>query len=91
MCMRNLLATALQIISSCQFEGSCACEESHQGSVRQGRAAATKLLQAWDFKEIIEWAEKKFRMALIPTVVQHFNVQAEQMIGVLKKQMQRSL
>jgi hypothetical protein len=52
---------------------------------------ASKQLQAWDFKEIIDWLKVKFRMALIPTGVQHFNVQVEQMIGFLKKQMQRSL
>jgi hypothetical protein len=38
------------------------------------------------------WAEKKgIEWKLVPTGGQHFNGPAEQMIGIIKKQMQRNL
>jgi hypothetical protein len=49
--------------------------------------AAAKQVSTWDFKEVIQWAGKKgIEWTLVPTGVQHFNGQAERMIGLIKKQ-----
>ncbi len=53
--------------------------------------AASKQLEAWDFGRVLEWPVKKgIEWYLVPMGGQHFNGIAEQMIGILKKQMQWS-
>jgi hypothetical protein len=48
--------------------------------------AAAKQVSSWDFKEVIQWAGKKgIEWVLVPTGGQHFNGQAERMIGLIKK------
>ncbi len=50
--------------------------------------AAAKQVSTWDFKEVIQWAGKKgIEWTLVPTGGQHFNGQAERMIGLIKKQL----
>jgi hypothetical protein len=50
--------------------------------------AAAKQVSSWDFKEVIQWAGKKgIEWTLVPTGGQHFNWQAERMIGLIKKQL----
>jgi hypothetical protein len=50
--------------------------------------AAAKQVSTWDFKEVIKWAGKKgVEWTLVPTGGQHFNGQAERMIGLIKKQL----
>jgi hypothetical protein len=50
--------------------------------------AAAKQVSTWDFKEVIQWAGKKgIEWTLVPTGGQHFNEQAERMIGLIKKQL----
>ncbi len=52
--------------------------------------AAAKQVSSWDFKEVIQWAGKKgVEWTLVPTGGQHFNGQAERMIGLMKKQLWR--
>jgi hypothetical protein len=53
--------------------------------------AAAKQISTWDFKEVIQWAGRKgIEWTLVPTGGQHFNGQAERMIGLIKKQLWRS-
>jgi hypothetical protein len=53
--------------------------------------AAAKQVSSWDFKEVIQWAGRKgIEWTLVPTGGQHFNGQAERMIGLIKKQLWRS-
>jgi hypothetical protein len=53
--------------------------------------AASKHVSAWDPEGIREWARRKgIEWHLIPTGGQHFNGQAERMIGIIKKQIWRS-
>ncbi len=50
--------------------------------------AATKQVSTWDFKEVVQWAGRKgIEWTLVPTGGQHFNGQAERMIGLIKKQL----
>jgi hypothetical protein len=50
--------------------------------------AAAKQVSTWDIKEVIQWAGKKgIEWTLVPTGGQHFNGQAERMIGLIKKQL----
>jgi hypothetical protein len=50
--------------------------------------AEAKQVSSWDFKEVIQWAGKKgIEWTLVPTGGQHFNGQAERMIGLIKKQL----
>jgi hypothetical protein len=50
--------------------------------------AAAKQVSSWDFKEVIQWTGKKgIEWTLVPTGGQHFNRQAERMIGLIKKQL----
>ncbi len=52
--------------------------------------AAAKKVCSWDFKEVIQWAGKKgIERTQVPTGGQHFNGQAERMIGIIKKQLWR--
>jgi hypothetical protein len=53
--------------------------------------ATSKQIGTWNFEGVREWAGKKgIEWHLVPTGGQHFNGQAERMIGVLKKQIWRS-
>jgi hypothetical protein len=53
--------------------------------------AAAKQVTSWDFKEVTQWAGKKgIEWILVPTGGQHFNGQAERMIGLIKRQIWRS-
>jgi hypothetical protein len=50
--------------------------------------AAAKQVAMWDFKEVVQWAGRKgIEWTLVPTGGQHFNGQAERMIGLIKKQL----
>ncbi len=50
--------------------------------------AAAKQVTTWDFKEVVQWAGRKgIEWTLVPTGGQHFNGQAERMIGLIKKQL----
>jgi hypothetical protein len=50
--------------------------------------AAAKQVATWDFKEVVQWAGRKgIKWTLVPTGGQHFNGQAERMIGLIKKQL----
>ncbi len=50
--------------------------------------AAAKQVATWDFKEVVQWARRKgIEWTLVPTGGQHFNGQAERMIGLIKKQL----
>jgi hypothetical protein len=50
--------------------------------------AAAKQVSTWDFKEVVQWAGRKgIEWTLVPTGGQHFNGQAERMIGLIKKQL----
>ncbi len=50
--------------------------------------AAAKQIATWDFKEVVQWAGRKgIEWTLVPTGGQHFNGQAERMIGLIKKQL----
>jgi hypothetical protein len=52
---------------------------------------AAKQVSSWNFKEVAQWAGKKgIEWILVPTGVQHFNGQAERMIGLIKKQIWQS-
>jgi hypothetical protein len=52
--------------------------------------AAAKQVATWDFKEVIHWAGRKgIEWTLVPTGGQHFNGQAERMIGLIKQQLWR--
>jgi hypothetical protein len=52
---------------------------------------AAKQVSLWDFKEVIQWAGKRgIEWILVPTGGQHFNGQAERMIGLIKRQIWRS-
>jgi hypothetical protein len=49
--------------------------------------AASKQVAGWDFESAVQWAGKKgVEWHLVPTGGQHFNGQAERMIGLIKKQ-----
>ncbi len=49
--------------------------------------AAAKQVSTWDFKEVIQRAGRKgIEWTLVPTGGQHFNGQAERIIGLIKKQ-----
>jgi hypothetical protein len=53
--------------------------------------AAAKQVASWDFKEVVQWAGKKgIEWTLVPTGGQHFNGQAERMIGLIKQQLWRT-
>ncbi len=53
--------------------------------------AASKQVTRWDFDSIMQWAGKKgIEWVLVPTGGQHFNGQAERMIGIVKKQIWQS-
>jgi hypothetical protein len=53
--------------------------------------AVLKQLAAWNFERVREWAGKNgIEWHLVPPGGQHFNRQAERMIGILKKQIWRS-
>ncbi len=53
--------------------------------------AASKQLAKWNFSDFIQWAGKKgIEWVLVPKGGQHFNGQAERMIGLIKKQIWRS-
>jgi hypothetical protein len=53
--------------------------------------AAAKQVAMWDFKEVVQWAGKKgIEWTLVPTGGQHFNGQAERMIGLIKQQLWRT-
>jgi hypothetical protein len=53
--------------------------------------AAAKQVATWDFKEVFQWAGKKgIEWTLVPTGDQHFNGQAERMIGLIKQQLWRT-
>jgi hypothetical protein len=50
--------------------------------------AAAKQVATWDFKEVVQWAGRNgIEWTLVPTGGQHFNGQAERMIGLIKKQL----
>jgi hypothetical protein len=50
--------------------------------------AAAKQVATWDFKEVVQWAGRKgIEWTLVRTGGQHFNGQAERMIGLIKKQL----
>jgi hypothetical protein len=50
--------------------------------------AAAKEVATWDFKEVVQWAGRKgIEWTLVPTGGQHFNGQAERMIGLIKKKL----
>jgi hypothetical protein len=53
--------------------------------------AAAKQVATWDFKEVVQWAGRKgIEWTLVPTGGQHFNGQAERMIGLIKQQLWRT-
>ncbi len=53
--------------------------------------AAAKQVATWDFKEVVQWAGRKgIDWTLVPTGGQHFNGQAERMIGLIKQQLWRT-
>jgi hypothetical protein len=53
--------------------------------------AASKQVAGWDFGNIVQWAGRKgIEWYLLPTGGQHFNGQAERMIGLIKKQTWRN-
>ncbi len=53
--------------------------------------AAAKQVATWDFTEVIKWASRKgIEWTLVPTGGQHFNGQAERMIGLIKQQLWRT-
>jgi hypothetical protein len=53
--------------------------------------AAAKQVATWDFKEVVQWAGRKgIEWTLVPTGGQHFNRQAERMIGLIKQQLWRT-
>jgi hypothetical protein len=53
--------------------------------------AAAKQVATWDFKEVVRWAGRKgIEWTLVPTGGQHFNGQAERMIGLIKQQLWRT-
>jgi hypothetical protein len=53
--------------------------------------AAAKQVTAWDFTEVVQWAGRKgIEWTLVPTGGQHFNGQAERMIGLIKQQLWRT-
>jgi hypothetical protein len=53
--------------------------------------AAAKQVAMWDFTEVVQWAGKKgIEWTLVPTGGQHFNGQAERMIGLIKQQLWRT-
>jgi hypothetical protein len=69
----------------------CAFQDIACGFQQQQLVAASKQLAAWSFKGVQEWAGKNgIEWHLVPTGGQHFNRQAERMIGILKKQIWRS-
>ncbi len=53
--------------------------------------AASKQISMWNFNDVMQWAGRKgIEWVLVPTGGQHFNGQAERMIGLIKKQVWRS-
>jgi hypothetical protein len=53
--------------------------------------AASKQIARWNFNDVMQWAGRKgIEWILVPTGGQHFNGQAERMIGLIKKQIWRS-
>jgi hypothetical protein len=53
--------------------------------------AASKQIAMWNFNDVMQWAGRKgVEWVLVPTGGQHFNGQAEKMIGLIKKQIWRS-
>ncbi len=49
--------------------------------------AASKQIAMWNFNDVMQWAGRKgVEWVLVPTGGQHFNEQAERMIGLIKKQ-----
>jgi hypothetical protein len=53
--------------------------------------AAAKQVAMWDFTEVVQWAGRKgIEWTLVPTGGQHFNGQAERMIGLIKQQLWRT-
>ncbi len=71
------------------------CERGVPSRIQSDRGgqlvAASKQLAAWNFEGVQEWAGKSgIEWHLVPTGGQHFNGQAERMIGILKKQIRRS-
>jgi hypothetical protein len=52
---------------------------------------ASKQIAMWNFNDVMQWAGRKgVEWVLVPTGGQHFNGQAEKMIGLIKKQIWRS-
>jgi hypothetical protein len=59
-----------------------------QSDRREQLVVAAKQVATWDFKEVVQWAGRKgIEWTLVPTGGQHFNGQAERMIGLIKKQL----
>ncbi len=53
--------------------------------------AASKQIAMWNFDDVVQWAGRKgIEWVLVTTGGQHFNGQAERMIGLIKKQIWRS-
>jgi hypothetical protein len=53
--------------------------------------AAAKQVAMWDFTEVVQWAGRRgIEWTLVPTGGQHFNGQAERMIGLIKQQLWRT-
>jgi hypothetical protein len=70
------------------FRGTPSRFQSDRG---EQLVTAAKQVSSWDFKEVIQWTGKKgIEWILVPTGGQHFNGQAERMIGLIKKQIRRS-
>jgi hypothetical protein len=57
-----------------------------QSDMGEQLVAASKQVSAWDLEGVREWAGRKgIEWHLMPTGGQHFNGEAERMIGILKK------
>jgi hypothetical protein len=72
----------------CTYEGHI-----DKNTIRQGGPASSSFEtdEEWDFGRVQEWVGKNgIEWHLVPTGGQHFNGQAERMIGILKKQVHQS-
>jgi hypothetical protein len=81
--LHRQLPAGTQAVHEC--EGTPTRFQSDRG---EQLVAAAKQVATWDFKEVVQWAGRKgIEWTLVPTGGQHFNGQAERMIGLIKKQL----
>jgi hypothetical protein len=75
------------LMALCRFMCRRGVPSQIQSDRGEQLVAASKQVTKWNFDGIMQWAGKKgIEWVLVHTGGQHFNGQAERMIGLIKKQ-----